>query len=192
MESKTKIKQITYFGNAGNENTMETLRLAKQRADELGIKTILVASTLGDTGMKATEIFKGNQVIVISHSHGFAAPNKQEMSPENRSIIEANNGVVLTATHAFAGVPRAIRRKFNTYQTSEIIAYTLRILGEGIKVTCEIVMMAADAGLLKTSKDVIAIAGTGNGADTAAVIKPANTQDFFDLRIREIICKPRL
>ena len=192
MESKAIIRNITYFGNTGRENTAETLRLAKERADELSIKTILIASTRGEMGVKATELFRGNKVIVISHSHGFAASNKQEMSIENMSIIEANGGVILTTTHAFAGVPRAIRRKFNTYQTSEIIAYTLRIFGEGMKVTCEIVMMAADAGLLKTSEDVIAIAGTGLGADTAAVIKPANTQDFFDLRIKEIICKPRL
>ncbi|MBF0227435.1 MAG: hypothetical protein HQK76_18475 [Desulfobacterales bacterium] len=54
----------------------------------------------------------------------------------------------------------------------------------------EISIMAADAGVLSGS-DIIAIGGTGRGADTALVLGPANQSDFFDIRIREIICKPR-
>jgi hypothetical protein len=38
---------------------------------------------------------------------------------------------------------------------------------------------------------VIAIAGTGRGADTAVVLRPTNAQTFFDMRIMEILCKPR-
>jgi len=52
--------------------------------------------------------------------------------------------------------------------------------------------MAADAGLVRTDTPLIGIAGTGKGADSAAVVVPANAQDFFDLRVHEIICKPRL
>jgi len=51
--------------------------------------------------------------------------------------------------------------------------------------------MATDAGLIPVDKDVIAIAGTGRGADTALVIKPANGPTFFELKIRETIAKPR-
>lgn len=62
MELKT-----VYFEHAGKENTDETLRIAKQRAEELGIKTILVASTFGDTGVRAVEVLKGMRVIVVTH-----------------------------------------------------------------------------------------------------------------------------
>ncbi|MEJ2738360.1 MAG: hypothetical protein P8105_00705, partial [Dehalococcoidia bacterium] len=79
-----------------------------------------------------------------------------------------------------------------TYQTEEIIAQTLRIFGEGIKVVCEIALMAADAGLVNTGQDVVCIGGTGHGADTAVVLQPVNAQRFLDLKIKEIICKPRL
>jgi len=65
------------------------------------------------------------------------------------------------------------------------------LLGEGTKVCVEIVIMAADAGLIPVVKDVIAIAGTGRGADTALVVRPANASTFFDLKIRETIAKPR-
>jgi hypothetical protein len=52
--------------------------------------------------------------------------------------------------------------------------------------------MAADAGLIRTDEEVISIGGTARGADTALVIKPANTHDFFELRVKEVLCKPRL
>jgi hypothetical protein len=45
---------------------------------------------------------------------------------------------------------------------------------------------------VRTDEQVIAIAGTGKGADTAVVLKPANAQTFFDLEVLEILCKPRL
>ena len=73
----------------------------------------------------------------------------------------------------------------------EIIAFTLRSLGQGTKVACEITLMAADAGLIPAEKEIIAIGGTGHGADTAAVLLSANSQDLFELRILEILCKPR-
>lgn len=50
--------------------------------------------------------------------------------------------------------------------------------------------MAADAGLIPVDNDVVAIAGTGRGADTALLLRPANTARFFDLKIKEIIAKP--
>ena len=117
--------------------------------------------------------------------------NYQELTEENRRAIEAAGARILTCQHAFGGVGRAVRRKLGTYELEEIIAYTLRIFGEGMKVACEIALMAADAGLVRTDEPVIAIAGTGRGADTAVVLRPANAQDFFDMRIMEILCKPR-
>ena len=72
----------------------------------------------------------------------------------------------------------------------DVIANVLRTFGEGMKVACEITLMAADSGLVRTDEEVIAIAGTDLGADTAIVLKPVNTQNFFDLKIKEILCKP--
>jgi hypothetical protein len=37
----------------------------------------------------------------------------------------------------------------------------------------------------------MAIGGSGRGADSAVVIRAAHTQDFFDLRVVELVCKPR-
>ena len=80
--------------------------------------------------------------------------------------------------------------KLDTYQTEEIVAYTLRTFGQGAKVGIEIAVMAADAGLIKTQQDAVVIGGTGTGADTALVVSPTHAQTFFDIKIHEIICKP--
>ena len=55
----------------------------------------------------------------------------------------------------------------------------------------EVAVMAADAGLAPTDREIIAVGGTGRGADTALVLRAAHMNSFFDLEIREIICKPR-
>jgi len=183
-------QKIVYFDKPGVDNMEETLRIAKKRAQELGIKTVVVASTLGNTGARAVEVFKGMNVVVVTHSAGFHGPNTQELTEENREKILKGGGAIFTATHLFSGVGAAMRKKFSTYLLGDIVANTLRLLGQGMKVVVEITVMAADAGLIRTDEDVIAIAGTGRGADYAVVVKPVNSGDFFDLKIKEIICKP--
>ena len=183
--------EVTYFARPGPHNTEETLTLARQRAESMGLRTITVASTTGRTGAAAVEIFAGFNLIVVTHSTGFTEPGLQEMKEENRRKIETYGGRLLTCQHAFGGVGRAVRKKLGTYELEEIVAYVLRIFGEGTKVACEIALMAADAGLVNTTEDIISVGGTGAGADTALILRPANAQTFFEMRIQEIICKPR-
>ena len=182
--------QTVYFHRPGRANTGRVLDLALARSCELDLTTVLVASTSGDTGVQAAQTFVGMEVIVVTHSTGFNAPDHQELLPENRELIEATSAHILTAQHAFGGVNRAVRRKLATYQLDEIIAYTLRLFGEGMKVAAEMALMAADAGLVRTDTPVLAVAGTGQGADTAVVLLPTNAQTFFDLEILEVICRP--
>jgi len=183
--------ESVYFLEPGSANTEETLKVAKRRAEELGIKSIVVASTSGETGLKALKIFADYRVVVVTHTTGFQAPDTQELTSQNRAKILEKGGTILTATHAFGGIGRAVRRRFNTYQVDELIAQTLRVFGQGTKVACEIVLMAADAGLIRTDEEIVSIGGTANGADTALVVKPAHTHDFFQLKVREVLCKPR-
>jgi len=187
------IVQSVYFEKPGKQNTARTLEIAKQRADDLGKEcTVLVASTRGETGALAAQRFRGHDVVVVTHSTGFSEPNVQKLTDENRAAIQAAGGEILTCQHAFGGVNRAVRKKLGTYLTDEIVAYTLRTFGQGMKVCLEIAVMAADAGMVRVGEPCIAIAGTGRGADTAVVLVPANAQQFFDLQVMEILAKPRL
>jgi hypothetical protein len=187
--------KIVYFDKPGSdENTDKTLSLARERAEALGIKTIVVASTVGKTAVKAVDIFKGYKVIVVTHTAGFREANAQEFTEENRKIVEGKGGIVLTTTHAFGGIHRALSKSVSPNPTGaigDVIAMTLRMFGQGMKVACEIATMAADAGLVRTDEEIVSIGGTGRGADTALVLQPDYVHRFFNLRVKEIICKPR-
>ena len=179
-----------YFKEVGDVNTTRTIELARERAKKLGIRTILVASTTGKTGARAAQMLTDFECIVISHSTGFRKPDVQELTDENRKIIEEASARIFTGAHVFGGINRAIRLKYDTYQIDEIIANTLRIFGQGMKVAFEMAVMAADAGLVRTDTPIICVSGTNIGADTAIALIPTHTQTFFDLKVLEIICMP--
>jgi hypothetical protein len=195
--------RITYFDKVGPDNTDETFRIAKQRAQELGIKTILIASTRGDSAVKAVDYFTGCKVVAVGHATGMREPNKNEFSDENKKKVESKGGVVIFASHAFTGLtrrptpPPAPGTPFSmptgpVLEIGDIIANTLRIMCAGIKVVVECGVMAADAGAIRTDEDVIAIAGSGRGADTAVTLRASNASNLFRFRIKEILCKPLL
>ena len=184
-------RKTVYFDSAGEHNTDVVLKLAKDYAEAEGIKDIVVASTTGETGAKAAQMFKDFNVVVVTHHVGFGEPSVHELNEESKKQILKNGAKILTGTHALSSAERAIRKRFGTLQPLELIANALRLMGEGTKVCVEITIMAADAGLIPIDKDVIAIGGTGRGADTAMVIKPANASTFFNLKMRETIAKPK-
>jgi hypothetical protein len=174
-------------------NTRDVLEAAGRRAGELAIRTILVPSVTGKTARIAQEILGGSaRIVAVTHVMGFEGPDIQEMSTGNRRRLETAGVSVITGQHAFGGVGRAVRNKLGTYQVDEIMAFTLRTFGQGTKVAVEIALMAADAGLVRTDEDIISMGGTGEGVDTALVVRPSNSFRFFELKVREVICKPRV
>lgn len=183
-------KSIVYHDAPGEVNTEVTLLHAKERAKSLGIQNIVVASTSGQTGVKACEVFKEFNLVVVRHHTGFLSPGSQQMTPENEKLILASGARIVTAGHALSGVERAMRLKRDTIGPLELMADTLRVFGEGTKVCLEIAVMAADAGAIPIGKPVVVIAGTSEGADTALVVHPAHSNNFFDLYVSEIIAKP--
>ncbi|MFA9496890.1 MAG: pyruvate kinase alpha/beta domain-containing protein [Candidatus Bathyarchaeota archaeon] len=181
--------ETTYFHKEkrGTLETDETLKLAKKRADQLGISSIVVASIRGETALKASEVFDGYNLVIVT---GVTENNVQNFPKEVREAVEAKGGKIVTAAHAFGTLGRSVNKKFGVIQVDEIIAHVLRLFSAGVKVACEVSCMAVDAGLIRTDEEVIGIGGKG-GADSAVVIKPSNTHLFFESRILEIICKPR-
>ena len=188
----------TYFEKPGKENTDSTLELARKRGEALGIKTFVVASTTLATALKAVDVFKGCKVVVVTHCAGYMEKNPKEFEEESRKIVEKKGGVNVMAAHAFG----AIHRSLNTNapgtpipvsnNIGDIIAMAFRTFGQGTKVACEIAAMAADAGHLRVDEEIISIGGTGRGVDTAIVLQPSYSHRFFNTKVKEVICKPRL
>ena len=178
-----------YWDRKGKECTEDTVGIAIQTAKEKGIKYVVVASNTGATA----ELFadKGLEVVCVTHVNGFVNPGENEMTMENRCRLESLNIKVLTTTHVLSGAERAFSSKFNGIYPVEIIANTLRMFGQGVKVGVEIATMALDSGYIPFGESIIAVGGSGRGADSAIIMTPAHAKDILNTRIEEIICKPR-
>lgn len=181
-----------YFQREGEQNTDITLKKAFEYVENHNIKHIVIASKTGHTALKLADIV-GNScnVVCVAYHVGFYEPGKGSISSDKRAMLEKRGIPVLITTHLMAGLDRACRIKFGGVYPAEIIASALRIFGQGVKVCVEVAGMALDAGLIPYGEEVVAIAGSGTGADTAILILPAHSNNFFDTKVKEIICKPR-
>ncbi|HQA60616.1 MAG: pyruvate kinase alpha/beta domain-containing protein [Tepidanaerobacteraceae bacterium] len=179
-----------YFEKAGKHNTEKTLEIVKQAVSERGIKRVVVASTEGYTAKLFKEANLGVDLVCVTHVAGFEKPGEIEMPGEIRRELAESGVKVLTTTHVLSGAERGISNKFGGIYPVELMANTLRMMGQGVKVCVEISVMALDAGLIPYGEEVIAVGGTGEGADTAIIIKPAHAANIFDTWISEILCKP--
>jgi hypothetical protein len=186
-------KEIAYFDRPGPKNTAALVKAVKARAEALGVKHVVVASNSGATGLAFQKHLAslGVAVVSVTEHSGWDGRDALTITAAMRRKLEAAGARVLTCSHALSGVARSITKKFGGVSQVEMIAHTLRLMGEGLKVAVEVSVMAADAGLVPTDREIIAVGGTGRGADVAVVLRAAHMNNFFDLEIREIIAKPR-
>ena len=185
--------EIYYFEEAGPENTEQTINIAYQRAKQLNIDQIVVASTHGGTAHKVLDAFQdvNSKIVVVTISQAFGQEG-WVMEDKVRKELEQRGAVVLTTLHALGDdVNTAFAMNQGVAALNAVVAETLRRFSQGMKVCVEIVLMAAENGAINIDREVIAIAGTSDGADTAVVMKPAHARKFLTLEIREILAKPR-
>ena len=187
--------EVTYFEKTGPENTDKALEIAKKYADQLNIKDIVLASTTGTVAEKAVEIFNPNEynVVIITHSYYFVNSSVRQEFPEDKMEVLKQKGLKFhCGTHAMSGIERGIRLKKEAWIFVDLLA---KMLGfqfcQGVKVCIEIAATACDAGLIPDlDRDVICIGGTGRGADTVCLIRPAPTSEFKSMRVKAILAKP--
>jgi hypothetical protein len=177
-------EKIVYFEKAGVINTEETLRLAAERAKARGIKQMVIASTRGDTARLAAERLAGTGIILTVIPHQYSGGREQRFPLELKESLEKQGHHVHFATSLFATE--------NLYGSPvpRVMAFLLRTFSQGMKVCVEMILMAVDGGFVASGEQVIAVAGSGRGADTAVVAIAASSRNLPDLHITEIICKP--
>jgi len=186
-------KTIHYFENSGEENTDKLVDLVKIRREELGITNVVVASATGSSGVKLAKIIDDPTINIVNVTHhaGFKSNDLIEVEAKHKAELEKMGVKIYVGSHSLSGVGRGISNKFGGITPVEVIAATLRLFSQGVKVGVEISIMASDAGLIPTDLEIIAVGGTGKGLDAAIVLKPAHMGNFFDLKINEIIAMPR-
>ena len=190
-------KTCYYFEKPGAGNTRDAARFAIERAKELGLKTVIVASSSGETARVFFDAMMGTglSLVVVTHVMGFAKAGEWEFSEQTAKDLRKQGVKIVTGTHALSGLERALSKSPKVGGTSrtEAIAEALRrVIAVGLKVAVECVLIAADQGAVGIDEEVIAVGGTASGADTVCVIRPAYTASFFDLQVREIVAMPRI
>ncbi len=183
-------REMTLFDRPGRENTAQCVHIVAALVDE-GYHHVVVASTSGETAHQFAEAMPATaKMAVVTHSAGFKEPNKQEFDEVMRTALQAKGIPVLTATILTHSLETAFAKEFGGSLPTLVVANTLRRFGQGAKVACEIVMEAVDAGLLPEGEPVVAVAGSGHGADTVCVIRSATSKRFLDLQVMWIAAKP--
>ncbi len=190
-------KTCYYFDKPGPVNTADAARFAIERAKELKLKTIVVASSSGETARVFFDAMKGTglSLVVVTHVMGFTKAGEWEFPEKTAQELRKEGVKIVTGTHALSGLERALSKspKVGGASRTEAIAEALRrVIAVGLKVAVECVLIAADQGAVRIDEEIIAVGGTASGADTVCVIRPAYTASFFDLQVREIVAMPRV
>lgn len=164
------IGQVVYFDQPGPQNTEAALKLALERAAALGIRKVLVATSTGDTAVKAARAFGGKEIIAVARP-AREGHEDERLDPALARQLKELGATLLTPAQEHPDVR------------------PLRAFGTGSKVACEVAVRAAEAGLLIPDEEVITVAGSHRGADTVLLLQGAT--EVRRIRVREIVCKPR-
>lgn len=187
-------KFITYFDKQGDDYTDELILAVKDKLDLIdGIKHVLIASASGESALKLRQAIDDDDITIINVSHnvGFSADNESDISPEMIEKLESVGVKTYQGIHAFSGAARGVTGKYGGFSPLDVVADTLRMFSHGVKVSAEISLMAADAGLIPVGEEIIAIGGRAHGVDTAVILTPVNSKNLFNLEFHEIIAMPR-
>jgi len=188
-------RSIFYFNQPGTGNTDDIVEIVYKRLKGGDIRSVVVASSSGVTGLKfAKKMAKETNLVIVSSHPGYSAPGVWNFDLNILKELESMGCKVVKQSHILSGLERSISNKFSGASHTEVLAEALRcLLGVGMKVAIECAIMAADSGAIPIDK-TIAVGGTstekGRGADCAIVVWPSHFNNFFDFRILEILAKP--
>jgi hypothetical protein len=190
--SKGSEGKVLYFEKKGSMNTERALEIALACCEEKGIRKIVVASSTGKTALLAREKAKPTiEVIGVTYSAGSKYREEVEEFNRNRETMIKKGIHVVRGLHALSATERAFENKYKSgLLPLNIVADTLRMFSQGMKVCLEVAVMAAEAGFITPDEEVVVVGGSGHGADTAVIMKPAYAASMFETKFKAVLCMP--
>lgn len=209
------------FERPGPVNTDEVIEIAKAASSKY--KHIVVASITGDCAIKAAESIAGKNVICVTCPQGMnwevdkmhdgpftmipeleqlrmgwirqgISKVPMEITRDNRQELERLKVKIVQGTIPFFGPTFSIRVHLRQVTGLDLMAKTLELISTGTLVCLECVLMAVDAGVIPEGQEVLALAGTERGLDTAWVIRSSASANLFrptkGARFVELLAKP--
>ncbi|MGD2270258.1 MAG: pyruvate kinase alpha/beta domain-containing protein [Desulfobacterales bacterium] len=190
--SKGTAKKVFYFDKKGPENTDKTLDIALEACKEWNIQKIIVASSTGNTALKLhAKATSSLEIIAVTYGAGSSYTADVDQFNKNYDTLVETGIRTVRGIHALSATERAFENKYNSgFTPLNLVADTLRMFCHGVKVCVEIAIMAAEGGFVTTDEEIVAIAGSHHGADTAVVLKPAFAAKMFETKIKALLCMP--
>jgi len=201
-DSLGESKNVFYFNTCGEINTEKTLELALERARELGITKVVVASETGLSALKAADLLRdsGTDLIVVTSAAGTRIKKTiigdLKIGIPDRKVwdrLEKSGAKIVRATDPLYNIGADLEHK-GVPTLATLIRTCFKMISSGTAVCVTAALMATDNGLLREGEEVVAVAGSWVGLDTALVAQAANSVSLLktgSLQVREIICKPR-
>jgi uncharacterized protein len=201
-----QIVTVSYLAEPGPQHTGATLAAALNRAEELGLQHVVVATDSGRTARLALDAFGEDfSVVAVTNSEKLRLPidklhdytegfrrYREElrakgveaipvgMTDEAMEELRAQGAVVSRID--WARINKFVRRDINC----------LDCIGVAVRVALACAIWARLEEQVPVGADVVAIAGTGfggGGADTAIIVRTASVWKNF--RVLETILRPR-
>ena len=209
------------FKRPGPVNTDEVIEIA--RAASSKYEYIIVASITGDSAIKLAKEINGSKVICVTCPQGMNWEIKDiaegpftdipelkqirakwlkqgrknvpmQITAMNRKKLDKLGVRIVQGTIPFFGPTFSMRVHMRKVTDLDIMAKTLELISTGTLVCLECVLMAVDAGVIPEGKEVLALAGTERGLDTAWIIKSSASANLFHplkgARFIELLAKP--
>jgi len=190
--SKGTEGKVLYFEKKGTVNTDRTLEIALACCEDKGIQKVVVASSTGKTALRLREKAKASvEIIAVTYGAGSKYREEVEEFNRNRETLAKKGIQTVRGLQGLSATERAFENKYKSgLLPLNIVADTLRMFSQGMKVCLEVALMAAEAGFITPDEEVVVIGGSGTGADTAVIMKPAYAASMFDTRFKAILCMP--
>ncbi len=209
------------FERPGPVNTEEVIEIVKTA--QAKYEYLVVASITGHCALEVAERIRNKRVICVTCPQGmnwevdkmaegpFAAiPELAQIrsawaeqgatrvpmgiTQENRQKLHNLKVTIVQGTIPFFGPSFSIRVHLHQMTELDLMAKTLELISTGTLVCLEAVLMSVDAGAIPEGQDVLALAGTERGLDTAWVIRSSASANLFHptkgVRFVELLAKP--
>jgi hypothetical protein len=184
--------KVFYFDKKGPINTDMALELALAGCEERKIGKIVVASSTGKTALRLhKKAAPSLEIIAVTYGAGSKYADEVQEFDRNHDTLVKQGIRIVRGIHALSGTERTFENKYKSgFIPLNVVADTLRMFSQGMKVVVEVAVMAAEHGFVTPKEDVVVVAGSGHGADTAVVMKPAYAASMFDIKMRAVLCMP--
>jgi hypothetical protein len=197
----------------GGTAVHDVVTIAKERADRFGVTNVVVATNTGRSAEDVLAAFGPGYAIIAagnpSSAHDRGLVHHKGISDETKARLESKGIKVALQDQSFAqryfdhsGASRTrvsdLQRRMQSPEAFPVLTVVCNVLDwfcDSTRVCIEICCLAADAGVLPTDEDCIAIARPSpksNCPHAAVVLRPTRTEEVFrgGLRVKDVVLVP--